>query len=95
MRYRRADTGRMEEISHRLKNAIVQRRKVESSPRFFLAAAAARFAEIMRQSEHAQHGSLTDVLAVAEKVSLTLPLDRDVRELTELIRKAEHLPRSQ
>ncbi|MCD6394387.1 MAG: DUF3520 domain-containing protein, partial [Planctomycetes bacterium] len=95
VRYRHADTGRMEEISCRLKSTIVQRRKVESSPRFFLAAAAARFAEIMRQSEHARHGSLTDVLTVAEKVSLALPLDRDVRELAELIRKAEHLPRSQ
>jgi len=95
VRYRNAETHRMEEISRRLKSSIVQRRKVESSPRFFLAAAASRFAEILRQSEHVRHGSLTDVLAVAEKVSLALPLDRDVRELVELIRKAEHLPRAQ
>ncbi len=95
VRYRVAETDQMEEISCRLKSEIVQRRKVESSPRFFLAAAAAQFAEILRQSEHAQNGSLTDVLAVAEKVRLTLPLDRDVRELVELIRKAEHLPKSQ
>ncbi len=94
VRYRNADTGQMEEISSRLKSAIVRRRTVKSSPRFFLAAAAARFAEILRQSEHAQGGSLTEVLGIAERVSLTLPLDRDVRQLLELIRKSEHLPRS-
>jgi Ca-activated chloride channel family protein len=95
VRYRNADTGQMEEISYSLKNSIVRRRKIETSPRFFLAAAASRFAEILRQSEHARHASLTDVLAVAEKVTLALPLDRDVRELTELIRRSEHLPRAQ
>ncbi|MBW8015596.1 MAG: DUF3520 domain-containing protein [Planctomycetes bacterium] len=93
VRYRNADTGKMEEISSRLRNSIVRRRKVAGSPRFFLAATASRFAEILRQSEHATNASLKDVLAVAEKVSLALPLDRDVRELTELIRRSEHLPR--
>ena len=95
VRYRHADTGRMEEISQDIKSAIVQRREVEDSPGFFLAATASRFAEILRQSEHVRGGSLTDVFAVAEKVSHSLPLDRDVRELVELIRKAEHLPRAQ
>jgi len=94
VRYRHAETGQMEEVSSRLTSAIVRRRTVASAPRFFLAAGAARFAEILRQSEHAQHGNLTDVLRVAEQVSLALPLDRDVRELAELIRKAEHLPRA-
>jgi Ca-activated chloride channel family protein len=95
VRYRNADSGEMEEISSSLKNSIVKRRKVASSPRFYLAAAASQFAEILRQSEHARNGSLKDVLTIAEKVSLALPLDRDVRELVELIRKAEHLPRAQ
>ncbi|MEN8127295.1 MAG: von Willebrand factor type A domain-containing protein [Planctomycetota bacterium] len=95
VRYRHADTGRMEEISYCLKNTIVQRRKIENSPHFFLAAAVSQFAEILRQSEHVRHGSMTDVLTVIEKVSQSLPLDRDVRELTELIHKAEHLPRAQ
>ncbi len=94
VRYRNVETGQIEEISSRLSSAIVRRRTVESDPRFFLAAGAARFAEILRQSEHARDGSLTDVLRVVEQVSLSLGLDRDVRELAELIRKAEHLPRS-
>jgi Ca-activated chloride channel family protein len=94
VRYRDVETGQIEEISSRLSSAVVRRHTVASAPRFFLAAGAARFAEILRQSEHAQHGNLTDVLRVAEQVSLALPLDRDVRELVELIRKAEHLPRA-
>jgi len=94
VRYRDVETGQIEEISSRLSSAVVRRHTVASAPRFFLAAGAARFAEILRQSEHTQHGNLTDVLRVAEQVSLALPLDRDVRELVELIRKAEHLPRA-
>jgi Ca-activated chloride channel family protein len=101
VRYRDVETGRIEEISNRLKSSIVRRCTVESAPRFFLAAGAARFAEILRQSEHAQaaqaswgDGSLKDVLRVMEQVNQALPLDRDVRELTDLIREAEHLPAS-
>jgi len=94
VRYRHADTGQIEEISSRLRSSIVRRRTVASAPRFYLAACAARFAEILRQSEHAQDGNLADVLRVAEQVNQVLPLDRDVRELAELIRKAEHLPAS-
>jgi Ca-activated chloride channel family protein len=94
VRYRNVATGQIEEISSRLGSAIVRRRTVESTPRFFLAAGAARFAEILRQSEHAQHGNLMNVFRVVEQVSLVLPLDRDVRELAELIRKSENLPRS-
>ena len=70
-------------------------RDIAGSPHFFLAAAVSQFAEILRQSEHAQNGRLTDVAAVLERVSESLPLDRDIRELVELVRKAEHLPRVQ
>jgi Ca-activated chloride channel family protein len=94
VRYRDVETGQIEEISSRLSSAVVRRHTVASAPRFFLAAGAARFAEILRQSEHVEHGNLTDVFRLAEQVSLALPLDRDVRELVELIRKTEHLPRA-
>ncbi|MGB2806162.1 MAG: von Willebrand factor type A domain-containing protein, partial [Sedimentisphaerales bacterium] len=94
VRYCNVETGQIEEVSNRLSSAIVRRRTVAAAPRFFLAAGAARFAEMLRQSEHAQHGNMMDVLRVVEQVSLALPLDRDVRELAELVRKAEGLPRS-
>ena len=64
-------------------------------PYFYLAATAAQFAEILRQSEHVQGSNLTDVLIVAEKVRKVLGLDHDVHELAELIRRSEHLPRAQ
>jgi len=94
VRYRDVETGQVQEISSRLTDAIVGRPTVEDNPRFFLAAAAARFAEWLRQSEHAQEADIAEVLATVEQISLTLPLDRDVRELAELIRKAQHLPRA-
>jgi Ca-activated chloride channel family protein len=94
VRYRNARTGQIEEISKRLSSTVVRRLTVESAPRFFLAVAAARFAEILRESEHAQNAGLKDVLRVAEQVSLALPLDRDVRQLAELIRTAESLPKA-
>ncbi|MBL7152703.1 MAG: von Willebrand factor type A domain-containing protein [Phycisphaerae bacterium] len=94
VRYRNADTGQIEEISENLNCTVVRRLTVESAPRFFLAVAAARFAEILRESEHAQPAGLKDVLRVAEQVTLALPLDRDVRGLAELIRKADNLPKA-
>ena len=95
VRYRNVDTDQIEEISCDLENTIVRTRTVEDSPYFYLAAAAAQFAEILRQSEHVQDRNLTDVRIVAEKVSSVLDLDRDVRELAELIRRSEGLPRAQ
>jgi Ca-activated chloride channel family protein len=93
VRYRNAESDRIEEISSRLSSAVVQRLTVESAPRFFLAAGAARFAEILRESEHAQRTNLMDVLRVVEQASLALPLDHDVRELVDLVRKSENLPK--
>lgn len=95
VRYRNVDTDQMEEISSDLDNTIVRTRTVEDSPYFYLSAAAAQFAEILRQSEHVQGSNLTDVLIIAEKVSGVLGLDRDVRELAALIRRSEHLPKAQ
>lgn len=94
VRYRHAETGQMEEVSARLTDAMVQRPTVQDNPRFFLAAGTARFAEILRQSEHSRQTSLTDVLNVVEQVRAALPLDRDVSELAGLIRNAENLPRA-
>ncbi|OHB66046.1 MAG: hypothetical protein A2Y77_07105, partial [Planctomycetes bacterium RBG_13_62_9] len=54
VRYRNAETGQIEEFSRALAGAIVRRRTVDSDPRFFLAAGAARFAEWLRESEHAR-----------------------------------------
>jgi Ca-activated chloride channel family protein len=94
VRFRNAETGAMEEISSRLTRAIVHKPTVEDDPRFFLAAGAARFAEWLRQSEHAQHTDFADVLRVLDQVRAALPLDGDASELVDLVRQAEHLPRA-
>ncbi len=92
VRYRNADSGQVEEISRPLAGSIVRRRSVEQDPRFFLAAGAARFAEWLRQSEHAQHTALADVQRLLDNVSAALPLDRDVQDLAALSHQAENLP---
>jgi len=92
VRYRNAQTGYIEEISSPVSTAVIRRLTVEDAPRFYLAACAGRFAEVLRGSEHARDADLSELLRLAEKVSLALPLDRDVRELAELIRMSRHLP---
>jgi Ca-activated chloride channel family protein len=92
VRYRNTDTGQIEEISRPLANALVRRRSVEDDPRFFLAAGAARFAEWLRQSEHARQTSLGDVQRLLDQVSAALPLDRQAQDLAALAHQAEGLP---
>lgn len=94
VRYRDLETNRIEEISRLLNTSLVQKRTIKKAPRFFLAAATARFAEWLRQSEHVRGTQLKDVLGTVEQVQDTLSLDRDIKELADLIRQAEHLPRA-
>jgi Ca-activated chloride channel family protein len=94
VRYRNTETGQIEEISRPLANSLIRRRSVEDDPRFFLAAGAARFAEWLRQSEHARQTSLSDVQRLLDRVSAALPLDRQVRDLATLAHQAEGLPRT-
>ena len=94
VRYRNADTSQIEEISRPLAGSIVRKRTVQEDPRFFLAAGAGRFAEWLRQSEHAQNTTLADVQRVLDQVSVALPLDCDIRDLATLAHEAENLPRA-
>ena len=92
VRYRDAHTGQIEEISHRLTDTAVKRHTIANSPRFHLAACAAEFAEILRQSEHAQGAKLDNVEHVLRQVCEQLPLDTRAHELLNLIRSAKGLP---
>ncbi len=96
VRYRDVDSGRVEEISHRLEAASVRARTPESDPRFFLAACAAEFAELLRTSEHAAGGSFDALRETLERAA-SQPALRDnprVQELLELVRRAKGLPRA-
>ncbi len=94
VRYRNLETGEIEEISHRLASSMVKKRTPQDSPRFFLAACAATFAEILRESEHAQNVDLDAVRSVLEQVAVQLPLDARAQELLWLVNRAKGLPRA-
>ena len=92
IRYRDLETNKIEEIAQRLTSGLVQKRTPQTHPRFFLAASAAEFAEILRRSPHARGSRLAHVQRVMERVVRTLPLDKRAAELLNLIRSTEGLP---
>jgi Ca-activated chloride channel family protein len=93
VRYENVDTGRVEEISTRLSDVLLRERSPERDPRFLLAACAAEFAEVLRESEHARDGSLETLESLATRVANALPLDQRSQELLTLVRRAQGLPR--
>jgi len=95
VRYRDADTEKVEEISSRLEASIIARRAPADAPRLHLAAAVAQFAEILRESEYARSRSFDDVRRVLGEVAVQLPLDQRVRELLTLVESAKGLPKAQ
>ncbi|HUW35565.1 MAG TPA: von Willebrand factor type A domain-containing protein [Planctomycetota bacterium] len=95
VRYRNAETGKVEEISTRLEPSIVANREAEEAPRLYLAAGVAQFAEILRESEYARGGSLDDVRWILGEVAVQLPLDQRVRELRSLVGSAKGLPKAE
>ena len=92
VRYRNADTNAVEEISRLLSSDLLCDRTPRSDPRFFEAAGAAAFAEVLRGSPHARDVNLDRVLRVLEEVAAALPLDRQVAELRDLVRDVRDLP---
>jgi len=95
VRYRDLETDKVEEIAHDIESDAVRSRAVAESPRFYLAACAAEFAEILRESEHASDGSLDNVRNVMERVAIQLPLDKGVQELLGMVRAAKGLPKAE
>ena len=85
VRYRRADTGAIEEISHQVTDADCAASFAAADPRFKVAVCAAEFAEHLRRSPYADGtapGEIATQLAPAMKA---LDLDKDVETLHELI----------
>jgi len=85
VRYRRIDTGAIEEIEHRVYQRDLLNNFDKAPPRFKLAAAVAEFAEILRMSPFAEGATMEDVAAVLRPVSLELGLDSSVQELLRLL----------
>lgn len=99
VRYRDADTGQVREIESRLTNDLIQRMDPAEHPRFYLAAGAARFAEVLRGSEHLSdpdvNRNLEQVQNVVDMAASQLPLDKMAQELRVLAHRAEGLPRAE
>ncbi|MDP6490915.1 MAG: von Willebrand factor type A domain-containing protein, partial [Kiritimatiellia bacterium] len=95
VRYRRIDTGRVEEIE----KAVWPRECLpvleRASHGFRLAAGVAEFAEILRGSPHAKGSAYEDVADVLRPVALELHLDRRVQELLQMVIAAESTPRGE
>jgi len=93
IRYRNIETGLVEEIATDLRAADVLPAGRPTPPRFRLAASAAQFAEILRESPYAKDASLKDVETALSDVCAELPLDNRAAELLDLVQAAESLPR--
>ena len=63
----------------------------EAQPRFRLDAAAAEFAEILRQSFWAKESKIVDVLSVARRVAGELPADPGAQDFAAMVEKAAGL----
>jgi len=95
VRYRRIDTGRVEEIERAVWPHECVPVLDKAGRHFRLAAAVAEFAEILRGSPHAKGSSYEDVADVLRPIALELHLDERVQELLQMVTAAESTPRGQ
>jgi Ca-activated chloride channel family protein len=91
VRYRRTDTGKVEEIDRPVTGADLKAAFDQADARFRLAACVAELAEKLRGSSHAAGSEFTDIAAALEPVALDLRLDPRVQELLGLVRSASSL----
>jgi len=94
VRYQDVDTNEVEEIAYGLPSVMIQRTSPRANPRLYLAAAAAEFAELLRESPHARGATLESIERVLIDVTNALPLDTRAAELLNLVRTAKGLPRA-
>ena len=93
VRYRRVDTGAVEEIEHPLTLDDVASDFDGMPSRFRLAACVAEFSEILRASPHASGSRFEDVARVLRPVALELSLNQRVQELLRLVQGATGMAR--
>jgi Ca-activated chloride channel family protein len=91
VRYQRTDNGKVEEISAPLLAATVLKPAHLATPAFKVAASAAEFAELLRNSPNAQGGSFESVADYLRPAALEMTLDTRVKELLELVTTANAL----
>jgi len=95
VRYRNAETSKVEEISTRLERPLIAPRTAAEAPRLYLAAAVAEFAEILRGSEHVAGSNVANVKNVLVGAANELPLDQRVADLLRVVERSGGLPVAQ
>lgn len=85
VRYRRADTGAIEEISHQVTDAECAASFEAADPRYQVAVCAAEFAEHLRRSPYADGTDAAEIAKQLAPAVRALNLDDDVETLQELI----------
>ena len=88
LRYEDPKTGKVTETNKRFDTNQLLTSMEQASARFQLDSAVAEYAEILRDSYWAQDGSLEDVRALTQLVSIMLPDDPDVAEFAMLVTRA-------
>ena len=95
LRYEDPDTGEVSEIDREFQRSELAFEFGEASPRFQMAAVAAEYAEILRESYWAEDGSLERVVAEASRVQRLIPSDEDVAEFASLVSRADGIQSQQ
>jgi len=95
VRYRRVDTGKVEEIQQRITDSDILEHFKAAPARFRLAACVAEFAEILRVSPFAAGSDCEDVAADLRPVALELELDGRVQELLRMVHGARGMSRGE
>ena len=88
VRYKDPDSNRAVEIDREFFRREMADRFEDADPRFQLAAVVAEYAELLRHSYWARHGSLREVVDTAERVERQLPYNADVAEFVDLASRA-------
>jgi Ca-activated chloride channel family protein len=92
IRYRDEDSGKVEEITREIRTSDLHASAAEAGARFQLAAGAAEFAELLRNSPFAADGNYDAVADLLRPVALELHLDQRASELLDLVQRAGRLP---
>jgi Ca-activated chloride channel family protein len=93
VRYRRVDTGAIEEISSRVTDDVRVETFEAAAPRFKVAVCAAEFAEYLRRSPYVAGTGAGDIAERLQPAVQTLDLDAEVKTLNGLISIVDRLER--
>jgi Ca-activated chloride channel family protein len=91
VRYEDPDSGRVTELTESIDSTSFHPDFESASADFRLAATAAEFAEILRESYWAKGSKLSDVLSLAKSISYEYGSNKDVQEFADLVSKAAAL----